>query len=142
MKAWKENDRVSFNFHNAHEINNLMDWSSEETIKRRLRERLANTKVLVVLIGNNTRNLYKYVRWEIEYAVENDIPIIGVNLNGRRNQDSLCPPIMRDELAIYVPFGQKVIDMALNDWPASHSRYKREGKSGAYFYTDRTYENL
>ena len=97
MKAWKENDSVAFNFHNAHEINNLREWSSEETIKRRLRERLANTKVLVVLIGESTRNLYKYVRWEIEYAVNNDIPIIGVNLNGKRKRDDLCPPIMRDE---------------------------------------------
>jgi len=82
MTAWKENDKIAFNFHNAHEINNLRDGSSEETIKRKLRERLENTKVLVVLIGEHTKNLYKYVRWEIEYAIENNIPIIGVNLNG------------------------------------------------------------
>jgi hypothetical protein len=142
MKAWKENDSVAFNFHNAHEINNLREWSSEETIKRRLRERLANTKVLVVLIGESTRNLYKYVRWEIEYAVNNDIPIIGVNLNGKRKRDDLCPPIMRDELAIYVPFGQKTINMALNDWPSSHSSYKKDGKSGPYYYYDHVYNNL
>jgi MTH538 TIR-like domain (DUF1863) len=49
MKAWKENDKIEFNFHNAHEINNLRDGSSEATIKAKLRERLQNTKVLVLL---------------------------------------------------------------------------------------------
>lgn len=142
MKAWKENDKVSFNFHNAHDINNLRGWSSEETIKRRLRERLSNTKVLVVLIGASTKNLYKYVRWEIEYAIEHDIPIIGVNLNGKRRQDNLCPPIMRDELVVYVSYGQKIIDLALNDWPAARNKYKREGKKGPFYYYDHVYNDL
>lgn len=142
MQAWKENENVAFNFQNAHEINNIRDGSSEETIKRKLRERLENTKVLVVLIGQNTKNLYKYVRWEIEYALEKDIPIIAVNLNGNKSQDSLCPPILKDELAIYVPFGQKIINYALNNWPNSHSTYKADGKKGPYYYKDTVYANL
>lgn len=142
MKAWKENGATAFNFHNAHEINNIRGWSSEETIKRRLRERLANTKVMIVLIGQNTKNLYKYVRWEIDYALRNDIPIIGVNLNKSRKQDNLCPPILRDELAIYIPYGQKIMDWALNDWPSSHVQNKKEGKSGPFYYYDHVYENL
>lgn len=70
MTAWKENDKIEFNFHNAHEINNLRDGSSEETIKAKLRERLKNTKVLVVLIGENNKNLFKYVKWEIDFIAE------------------------------------------------------------------------
>lgn len=142
MTAWKENDAVAFNFHNAHELNNIMSRSQETTIKKKLRERLANTKVMVVLIGANTRNLYKYVRWEIEYAVENNIPIIGVNLNGKRDQDDLCPPILRDKLAVYIPFNQKILDFALNDWPSSHWHYKQNGKTGPYSYPDGVYDRL
>lgn len=143
MTAWIENERIAFNFHNAHEINNLRDGSSEETIKRKLRERLQNTKVLVVLIGEHTKNLYKFVRWEIEYAVEHDIPIIGVNLNGKKAMDdNLCPPILRDELAIHIPFGQKIMNYALNHWPASHEAYRKEGKKGAYYYKDSVYSQL
>jgi len=142
MKAWKENEEIAFNFHNAHEINNLRDGSSEEQIKKKLRERLANTKVLVILIGEKTKNLYKYVRWEIEYAIEKDIPIIAVNLNKKKRQDDLCPPILKDELAIYVPFGQKIIDYALNNWPSSHSSHKSNGDTGAYYYKKEVYEQL
>ena len=143
MTAWKENERIAFNFHNAHEINNLRDGSSEATIKRKLRERLQNTKVLVVLIGDHTKNLYKYVRWEIEYAIEKDIPIIAVNLNGKKRKDSeLCPPLLRDELAIHIPFGQKIIDHALNHWPSSHISYRKSGDTGAYYYKDSVYADL
>ncbi len=143
MTAWKENDQIAFNFHNAHEINNLRDGSSEETIKRKLRERLINTKVLVVLIGENTKNLYKYVRWEIEYAIENDIPIIAVNLNKKKQIDQkLCPPILRDELAMHIPFERKTIDYALNNWPSSHVQHRRNGDSGAYHYKESVYNNL
>jgi len=142
MQAWKENEKVAFDFHNAHEINNLRDGSSEATIKRKLRERLANTKVFVVLIGDATKNLYKYVRWEIEYAVEHDIPIIGVNLNDEKYQDDLCPPVMKNELVIYVPFRQKIIDYALNHWPASHSSHMKKGDTGAYRYKKHVYDSL
>lgn len=142
MTAWKENERIAFDFHNAHEINNLRDGSSEQQIKNKLRERLKNTKVLVILIGENTRNLYKYVRWEIEYAIEKNIPIIAVNLNKKRKKDNLCPPILRDKLAVYVPFGQKIINHALNDWPNAHIQYKKEGKSGDYYYYDWVYDKL
>lgn len=142
MKAWKENEHHTFNFHNAHEINNLRDGSSEATIKAKLRERLQNTKVLVVLIGAKTANLYKYVRWEIEYAIEKDIPIIAVNLNGSKRMDDLCPPILKDKLAVFVPFEQKIVNYALNHWPASHSKHKQDNDIEPYVYDDKLYSNL
>ena len=65
MQAWKHNDNTSFNFYDAHDLNNLRDGSSEETIKNKLAERLRNTKLFILLVGDNTKFLYKFVRWEI-----------------------------------------------------------------------------
>ncbi len=135
MKAWKENGQIAFDFHDAHDLNNIWNQSTEDTIKRRLRERLANTKVMVVLIGAHTKNLHKFVRWEIEWAVSNDVPIIGVNLNkSDRFDSSLCPPILREELAVHVSYGQKAIDHALNHWPAEHRRRSQNNESGPWYY--------
>jgi len=143
MCAWKENDRIAFNFHNAHDLNALRSTSNEGTIKRKLRERLQNTKVFIVLVGEKTKRLYKFVRWEIEYAIEKDIPIIVVNINKKRKMDDdLCPPILKEELAIHIPYGQKIINFALNNWPDSHARYSKDGKSGAYVYNDKVYKQL
>lgn len=143
MQAWKKNDNTSFNFFDAHDLNNLMSFSTEETIKGKLSDRLRNTKVFVLLIGASTKNLYKFVRWEIEQAVKRKIPIIAVNLNGKRSMDSnLCPPILKHELAIHISFNQKIIEHAIFNWEASDQSYRREGNTGAYYYQDSVYKQL
>ena len=40
MRGWKKNENVDFDFYDAHETNKLLDGSSEETVKGKLRERL------------------------------------------------------------------------------------------------------
>ena len=143
MCAWKQNDGINFDFYNAHDINYARDTSAEESIKRQLRERLNNTKVFVVLIGENTRNLYKFVRWELELALSMDLPIIGVNLNGLRSRDNeRCPPIIRDELAVHISFNAAIMQLALEDWPDSHLGYKKEGKTGPFNYKEEVYQRL
>jgi hypothetical protein len=113
MTAWHANERFSFEFQNAHDLNSARDSSQEESIKRQLRERFANSKELVVLIGDKTRYLTKFVKWEMEVALRLGLPIVGVNLNGSRERDALCPPTIRDELSVYVPFGPKIVEYAL-----------------------------
>ncbi len=44
MTAWKANDNLPFNFHNAHHLNTARDTSEEESIKRQLRERFATMR--------------------------------------------------------------------------------------------------
>jgi len=143
MQAWKKNDGSSFNFFDAHELNNLMSYSSEETIKAKLRERLNNTRVFILLVGKNTKSLYKFVRWEIEQALNREIPIIVVNLNDLRYKDSnLCPSILNNELSIHVSFNKAIISKAIDEWPDLHEQYKREGKCSDYYYKDKVYEQL
>ena len=143
MKAWKQNDGLHFNFFNAHDLNTARDTSLEASIKRQLRIRLANSKVLVVLIGERTRYLYRFVRWEMEEAIGLGMPLIGVNLNGLRQQDPIrCPPIMRDELAVYVSFNAAILQHALENWGESHRLFRQQGQSGAYYYKKSTYDGL
>ena len=143
MRAWKQSDRTNFNFIDAHDINTALDTSLESTIKRRLRERLLNSKVVVSLIGGNTRYLYKYVRWELEQAIQLGLPIIGVNLNQMRSQDvSRCPPVIRDELVVYVSFQPAILEYALEHWPGRFQQLVHQRQSGPYHYTHAVYQAL
>jgi len=143
MRAWKQNDGSNFNFYDAHDINTARDTSLESTIKARLRERLSNSKILVCLIGQNTRYLYKFLRWELEQALSLEIPIIGVNLNGKLWQDlDRCPPIIRDELVVYNSFNSKIMQHALEQWPLEYHRLKRDLVSGPRYYPNDVYVNL
>ena len=64
-----------------------------------------NAKLFILLVGEHTKNLYKFVRWEIETAIAMDLPIIVVNLNGKKEYDKeYCPAIARDTLAIHIPY--------------------------------------
>jgi MTH538 TIR-like domain (DUF1863) len=142
MQAWKDNENHDFNFHDAHDLNTSRDSSQEESIKRQLRERFANSNLLVVLIGEKTKLLTKFVKWEMEVAQRLDLPIIGVNLNGSRQSDDRCPPAIKGELAVFVPYGQKIISYAMDKWPSSHKSYRDQGKGGAYIYNDSVYQQL
>lgn len=142
MTAWHANEKFSFEFQNAHDLNTARDSSQEESIKRKLRERFANSKDFIVLIGEKTKGLTKFVRWEMEVAINLGLPIIGANLNGNRTKDDRCPPIIRDQLVLYVSFGPKIIEHAMANWPDHFKKLKQEGKSGAYHYNDSVYTSV
>ena len=134
MTAWKKNDNIDFNFHNAHDLNNLTDQASDEQIKRKLRERMNNTKQMLVLVGEHTKNMYKFVRWEIEIAINMDIPIIAVNLDKRDGDTEKTPPILRNNCCfVSVPFEIKKIKYALDNFPGWHRENKHKAPfSGCY----------
>lgn len=142
MTAWKAYDGFSLNFHNAHDLNTARDSSQEESIKRQLRERFENSKLLVVLIGANTRHLTKFVKWELEVALRLALPIIGVNLNGGRQVDERCPPTIRDQLVVYVSFNHNIIEHAMDHWPDEFHRLRSAGTTENRFYNDDVYRRL
>lgn len=142
MTAWSAHEGFNFDIHNAHDLNTARDSSQEESIKRQLRERFANSKLFLVLIGENTRYLTKFVKWEIETAIRLNLPIVGINLNGSRSQDDRCPPAMRDTLAIYVSFNEKIITFAMTAWLEWHSRHQLAGKTGPFHYESDIYRSL
>jgi hypothetical protein len=143
MQAWRQNDGIDFNFHNAHDLNHARDTSQEESIKAQLAERLRNSKTFVLLVGERTRYLTKFVKWEIEQAIARDMPIIVVNLNGKRSLDSeRCPPSAHSTLAIHVSFSAAIVQYALDNWPSSHQAHRSNGLPGPYYYKDEVYMRL
>lgn len=134
MLAWKESEHIDFNFADvqlAQEINS----ENEEYIKRKCRERIGMAGTFLSLIGTDTRSKHKYVRWEIEVALEKGCRIIGVNLDGARQiVDATCPPIIKDVGAIFVPFSPKIVAHALE-------HYKMNDK-GNWNYKDEVYKQL
>lgn len=146
MKAWKHNQNdffKDFNFYDAHEINYARDSSKEESIKRQLLERLNNSSLFIVLVGEQTKFLTKFVRWEIEQAIKQDIPILAINLNGRREMDeNRCPPLIKDKLVLHISFNQKIIEKAMSEWKEIFRRLKGEGKTGPYYYNQTVYSQL
>ena len=129
MLAWKQNEHIDFNFADC-QLGQEINSEDEAYIKRKCRERIDLAGTFVVLIGQDTRSKHKYVRWEMEVALEKGCRIIGVNLNGSRfMEDATCPPIIRDVGAIFVPFSARIVAHALTNWsmkPKDDWHYKSE----------------
>lgn len=136
MKAWANNSTIDFDFHDAHEINFSHDWAQTESIKRQLHERLENSKIFVLLIGETTKRLTKFVEYEVETAIRMKLPIICVNLNGSKSSDYLEPSWFGDYPRVHIPFKEKAIKYAIEHWPYdNNSKYGR----GSYRYDDYIY---
>lgn len=137
VRGWHSNPNIPFQFIDAHDLDNMTSRAqSEEYVKNKLRERMMQSSVAMVLIGEATKNLYRFVRWEMELALSLDLPIIAVNLNGSRQQDTSCPPIIRDRCVVHVPFKLKPIEHALRYWPSEYRGLNSaERAMGARFYS-------
>jgi len=135
MQAWKNNSHIDFNFTDC-QLSSELNSENEQYIKRKCRDRINMAGKYVLLIGNDTKNKHKYVRWEAEVAVEKGCTIIGVNLDGsKRVNKNTCPPIIRDIGAIFVPFSPKIVGYAVEN-------YTMHNDNDNYHYKDSVYKEL
>ena len=143
MKAWKQNDGFDFNFHDAHDLNQAYDSSKEESIKRQLAIRFQNSKLFILLVGEHTKYLRKFVPWEIEHALRLDLPILVINLNQYRQIDwGRCPVSLTSCLSLHVPYSPKVIQYAMNDWPLQHQDFMQQGELSPRYYIDSVLDRI
>lgn len=134
MQAWKNHENFDFNFTDC-QLSTEINSENEDYIKRKCRERINMAGTFAVIIGKDTRSKHKYVRWEIEVAIEKGCRIIGINIDGsRRMVPETCPVIMQDIGAIFVPFSAKIIAYTLNVY--------KMASSDNYHFTDATYSKL
>jgi len=139
MKAWKQSDNTNFNFNDAHDLNTARDTSETESIKKQLRERMANSKMFILLLGKNTKRLTRFVKWEVEHAMFLKLPIIVVNLNNKRTVDEDRMPSWLDEYScISCSFNAKIIQYSLEQWELLFD----ENENGHYPWKETVYSYL
>lgn len=134
MQAWKKNENIDFNFTDC-QLSNEIRSEDEAYIKSKVRSRLTMAGKYAMLIGEDARYKYKYVRWEAEVALEKNCTIIGINLDGSRKVVAkTCPPIIRNTGAIFVPFSPKIVAYALENYKMNNDN--------DYHYKSTVYKGL
>lgn len=78
LRAWQKNDNIDFNYVDSHKKTyQVRDTSSEATLKARLRERMANSKNMLVVVSPDTNYDRGLLNWEVETAVKDyNLPVI------------------------------------------------------------------
>jgi hypothetical protein len=146
MTAWRENQNIDFDFHDAHDLNTASDTSHPDTIRRRLRERLSNTKQVVMLLGDDTRRVAgrstRFLYYEVEVISKLGMPVVFANLNKSRDaQTHRMPARIQDSYTLSVSFQPTIIKRALEDWVERYPSEKLT-KSGPYSYKASVYTKL
>lgn len=139
MNGWKANKNIDFDYQDAHDLDNMTARArGEQYVKSKLRERMKNSTAVVVLVGEKTRNLYKYVRWELELALELGLPIIAANLNKTNGQDEeRCPAIIRNRACVvHIPYTLQALKYAMTNFPGFYRGLNTEQKAATarYYY--------
>lgn len=143
MRGWRATEHLDFDFYDAHDIKPLTDGACDETIFRRLRERMGNAKQAIVLIGPYTKSLRKFVPWEIGIAKTRKLPIVAVNLNNLRRLDSQrCPASLCKYPAVHVPFKMRIIKQALDAFVPEFALQASSWEMAPRHYDEKIYGQL
>jgi hypothetical protein len=151
MRAWRENEKIEFDFYDAHDINVARDSSQADTINRRLRERLGNTKQVVMLIGDVTRRKAAdpdtFVYYEARTILKLGLPIIFANVNrSREAQPNRIPEVLLEPYTMSTSFGPTILKYALDNFPQAYLGNlvlpEDKRKKGPYNYNKSIYDGL
>lgn len=123
FEDWKENNNLSFDYRDAHELIVSRDSSLKCSIKKSIREKIKASKKFVLIVGEKTKNLTNgschlcdkyirlwkeiciknynvdfrsYIEYECEMAVKDDIEIV-VLYKSDRIEKNYCPEILQDK---------------------------------------------
>jgi hypothetical protein len=143
MKGWKVNERVEFEFRDAHDLGAMTTRAQDEAyVKSELRKRMQASNQVLVLVGESTKSLSKFVGWEIDLALSFGLPIIVVNLNDKRCMDEdRCPVSLRTGYIVHVSFKRAIIKYALENFPAEF-RGRDRAATAPRIYNDDVYQRL
>ncbi|MGL5687109.1 TIR domain-containing protein (plasmid) [Morganella morganii] len=146
MEAWRENENIDFNFYDAHDLFISRDTSKPETIKKNLRERMKNAKQVVLLISKDAKRKgddgVSFLSHEIDLIIEFDLPVVIVNLDGRRDVNTsleLKALKKNDHYTMSTSFQPAIIKYALDNYCPE---YKDSSCTGSYYYKEHVYKNL
>jgi hypothetical protein len=78
LKSWNLDKNKDFHFINSHDKTSMIrDTSQDETFKRTLNERLANSRTFLLITTENTAKQSKWLSYEIDRVINQyQIPIV------------------------------------------------------------------
>jgi MTH538 TIR-like domain (DUF1863) len=138
MCAWKANEHIDFDFADF-QLEQAIASEDEYYIKRVCRNKIRRAETYALLIGRDTCTKTKYVRWEVEVAIEKGCRLIGVNLNHSRFKDAFCPWFFMDKGALFVPFSPCIVAKALEPWKRNP---RMSGQTDNWSFNDNFYTSL
>ncbi len=140
MKMWDANENIDFKLINSHEKTSAVrDSSTKETLRRSLISRLYNSRNMVLILTETTKNDTDWVPLEIAHAVDVcQIPIVAVypDYNSILDPAQLAdywPPALASRITestarvIHIPFKLPAVLDAIQQFGVLNTTYPTDG---------------
>lgn len=151
IQAWNSSESIEFSCVNSHDkVAAVRDTSSLETLKRSIRERLSNSKNILVILSSDTRKSGSLLSYEIEQAADKyKLPFVIayagyqtiMNPDGLSSfwPNSLSQRITGNLIkAIHIPFVKSAIFDAIGQF-SINAKYPATSKN---YYSEEAHRNL
>lgn len=146
MKNWIQSDGSNFQFYDGYDLYKKLEKIPDEDLKLEIRERMKLSEVCVLLISKTTKRYRKFIRWQTEAAINGNIPIIAVNVNGIRSVDyDRIPMILKKKkqtISLHITFQAPILEYALLHWPDDFRMHLEKGNIYTFRYSNDIYESL
>lgn len=114
MRTWVNHDDSPFDMLTAHDLPSIWQPVAEKAFKQKLSELLDRAEAFVLLVGENTRNNFTTLAWEISAALERELPIIVMNLDGSwKVEERKCPGAILKMLSLHGCFDVRFLRYAV-----------------------------
>ncbi|MFR5267330.1 TIR domain-containing protein [Clostridium sp.] len=143
LQMWNKSNKYDLNFSDSHKKTyQVQDSSQLETLKKRLLQRMASSKNMLLIISDDTNWDRGLLNYEIEKAVDYyELPIIvaytGVsNITSPVSLENKWPKALNERIknrtakCVHIPFNERMVSMAIsqvniNNKPTSALSYYR-----------------
>ena len=143
LSTWVQTDESKFDLFNGYDILKKIDKVNDDILKEELRSRMAEADVCLLVVGDKTKSYRKVTRWQVETAINKNMPIIVINPNGIRTVDfDKVPTAIKKCLSLHIAYQPLILEFALKNWPLSHSGYLEKEKKHTIRYANSVYEAL
>lgn len=143
LKSYVTSDGNKFDFYDGYDFYSQVDKVEDEVLKQQVIDRVSQADSVIVLMGKTTKSMRKYIRWQVEGAINLGKPIIVVNENNIRAVDfDKCPALVKKALTLHISMNEKIIECALENWPKMHQEFVNKEKKGMFKFPTEVYSHL
>ena len=143
ITAFRQEDGSSFDFYDGAMYANLLDKENDDVLKNKIQKNMDKADIVLVVLSKTLKSMRRFSKWQVEYAINTQKPIIVLNNTKLRGVDyDVMPTILKNHLCLIIPNDSKALELACYNWPSSAKLHYDNNDKTPYRYDYDTYKEL
>ena len=143
LNEFRQEDGSKFNFYDGAEFAKLLDLEADDSLKAKIQANMNDADIVLVMLSKTLKSMRRFSKWQVEYAINAEKPIIVLNNTLLRAIDNdITPTILKNHLCLYIPYEEKALNLACLNWPKSFKEHLENNDKSPYRYDYDVYKEL